>query len=55
LKTKSPHNKITQDLTWFGNVPTSTERREEIFIENREEKYESYEKISLSQLSMMEI
>ena len=37
LKTKSSHNQRTQGLTWFSNVPTSTGRRGEIFIENREE------------------
>jgi len=30
---QSPYNQGTQDLTWFGNVPTSTGRRGEIFIE----------------------
>ena len=29
--------KKTPDLTWFGNVPASTGRRGEIFIQNREE------------------
>jgi len=33
---QSPLNQETQDLTWFDDVPTSTERRGEIFI-NREE------------------
>jgi len=32
LKTKSLYSQRTQNLTWFGNVPTSTGRRGEIFI-----------------------
>jgi len=34
---QSPHNQETQDLTYFDSVPISTEKRGEIFIENREE------------------
>ena len=36
-KLKSTHNQRKSDLMWFGNVLTSTERKGEIFIENREE------------------
>jgi len=54
IETKSLPNQKTQDLTWFDNVPTSMGRRE-IFIENREENNKIYKKISLTQLSMVEI
>ena len=45
---QSPYNQGTQGLTWFGNVPTSKERRGEIFIE---EKHKSYNEISLTTLN----
>ena len=45
---KLPYNQGTQDLTWFGNVPTSTGRGE-IFIEENTR----VTMRSLSQLSMM--
>ena len=46
---QSPHNQETQDLSWFGNVPTSTGRRGEIFIEENTR----VTMRSLSQLSMV--
>ena len=48
LKLNHHTTKKTQDLTWFDNVPTSTGRRGEIFIE---EKYKSYNEISLTTLN----
>ena len=46
---QSPHNQETQDLTWFGNVSTSTGRMREIFIEENTR----VTMRSLSQLSMV--
>ena len=46
---QSPHYQGTQDSTWFDNVPTSTGRGREIFIEENTR----VTMRSLSQLSMM--
>jgi len=46
---QSPHNQGTQDLMWFSNVPTSTGRGGEIFIEENT----IVTMRSLSQLSMV--
>jgi len=56
IKTKSPYNQRTLDLTWFDNVPTSTRRRGEIFIENREENTRCTKRsLSHTQLSIVKI
>ena len=44
---QSPHYQKTQDLTWFGNMPTFMRRRRNIYWK----KYKSYNEISLTTLN----